>query len=288
MSNSIVSVARNSMSRRSGYMSHSWFERWSFVFAVAILLVAVAWASMPSVFVSGDPFAASAEARLQGPSWQHLFGTDLLGRDVFVRVVHGAGRSLSGAALAVAIGLTVGVVVGLCAGYLGGFAESALMRLVDVLLAVPGLLLAMAIVVAFGFGTLNAAIAVGVGSVATFARLTRSEVLRVREMDYVEAGVGSGSSTLIVMVRHVLPNCALPVLALVALQFGSAILALATLGYLGYGTAPPDPEWGLLIADGRDYMAVAWWLTVLPGLVIVAVVLAAGRVGAGVGKGFVR
>nr|WP_249277200.1 ABC transporter permease [Rhodococcus sp. 06-621-2] len=273
------------MSQRPRVSRHSTFERTTFAAAASVLVLALAWALLPSLFTSGDPLQTGTAARLQAPSAAHLFGTDLLGRDVYTRVVHGAARSLSGAAFAVTIGLVVGVMVGLCAGYLGGIAESALMRLVDVLLAVPGLLLAMAIVVAFGFGTINAAIAVGVGSIATFARLTRSEVLRVREMDYVEAAVGSGSSKFVVMIHHVLPNCARPVLALVALQFGSAILALATLGYLGYGTAPPDPEWGLLIADGRDYMAVAWWLTVLPGLVIVAVVLAAGRLGAGIGKG---
>lgn len=156
------------------------------------------------------------------------------------------------------------------------------MRVVDVLLAIPGLLLALSVIVLLGFGVTNAAIAVGVTSIAVFARLSRSQVVRVRRSDYVEAAFGSGGTFLAVLGRHVLPNSLGAVLALAALQFGSAILQISTLGFLGYGAPPPTPEWGLLIAESRDYVASAWWLTTLPGVVVAAVVLAANRIAAAI------
>ncbi|WP_072804170.1 ABC transporter permease [Rhodococcoides yunnanense] len=248
--------------------------------SAVVLLIGVLWAVAPGVFTDRDPIASDPAQRLLPPSSEHWFGTDLLGRDQYSRVVYGSVHSLTGAALAVAVGLIVGVLLGLWAGYAGAWTESIVMRVVDTLLATPALLLSMAIVVAFGFGTTNAAIAVGVTSIATFTRLMRGEVLAIRGRDYVEAARAVGTRPLAVAVKHVLPNCLVPVLALAALQFGAAILAIATLGFLGFGTPPPTPEWGLLVSDGRDYMAFAWWLTVLPGLVIVAMVLAAGRLSA--------
>ena len=152
------------------------------------------------------------------------------------------------------------------------------MRVVDVLLAIPGLLLSLSVIILLGFGTVNAAIAVGLGSVAAFARLMRAEVARVRRTEYVEAAYGSGGTFVTVLRRHVLPNSLTPIAALAALQFGTAILAISTLGFLGYGAPPPTPEWGLLIAEGRNYVATAWWLTALPGLVVVAVVHSANRI----------
>ena len=140
-------------------------------------------------------------------------------------------------------------------------------------------------IIILGFGTLNAAVAVGVASVASFARLTRSEVVRVRRSDYVEAAFGSGGRFGAVLWRHVLPNSLTSVIAMAALQFGSAILSISTLGFLGYGAPPPTPEWGLLIAEGRNYISTAWWLTTVPGLVVVAVVLAANRISAALTKG---
>ena len=138
-------------------------------------------------------------------------------------------------------------------------------------------LLALSIIILLGFGTTNAAIAVGITSVATFARLSRSEVISVRRTDYVEAAFGSGGTFAAVLRRHILPNSLTPVIALAALQFGTAIIAISTLGFLGYGAPPPTPEWGLLIAEGRTYVGTAWWLTTLPGVVVLLVVLSANR-----------
>ncbi len=248
--------------------------------AWAVIALAALWALAPDWFTHQNPIAGQAGQQLLAPSGAHWLGTDALGRDLWARVVHGAVHSLSGAFLAVAVGLAAGTLIGLLAGAAGGRTEDALMRLVDVLLAVPSLLLSLSIIILLGFGTINAAIAVGVASVAGFARLVRSEVVRVRRSDYVEAAFGSGGRFGAVLWRHVLPNSLTSVVAMAALQFGSAILSISTLGFLGYGAPPPTPEWGLLIAEGRNYIATAWWLTAAPGLVVVAVVLAANRVGA--------
>lgn len=245
----------------------------------------VAFAFVPSLFATHDPLAGQASAALTAPSAEHWFGTDATGRDLFSRVVHGAVHSLGSALVAVGVGLVVGTLIGVLAGSAGRFVDSALMRIVDVLLAVPALLLALSIIILLGFGTTNAAIAVGVTSIAVFARVARSEVVRVRRSDYVEAAFGSGGTFLTVLRRHILPNSLNAVLALAALQFGTAILAISTLGFLGYGAPPPTPEWGLLLAEGRTYLGVAWWLTTLPGLVIVLTVLAANRIGRSLGNG---
>ncbi|WP_203566598.1 ABC transporter permease [Aestuariimicrobium ganziense] len=254
------------------------------VLSVLVLALVITAALRPAVFTSHDPIAGRARDALQAPSAAHWFGTDATGRDLFARVVHGAIHSLGGALVAVAVGLVVGTGIGLLAGSIGGLLDQALMRLVDVLLAVPGLLLALSVIILLGFGTTNAAIAVGITSVAIFARVSRSEVIRVRRSDYVEAAFGSGARFGEVLVRHILPNSLNAVVALAALQFGTAILAISTLGFLGYGAPPPTPEWGLLIAEGRTYVATAWWLTTLPGLVVMAVVLSANRLSHAISK----
>lgn len=242
-----------------------------------IVLVAL-WALFPTLFTAQDALVGTAGQHLKPPSTAHLLGTDGLGRDVFARIVHGASQSLSGAFVAVAVGLFAGTTLGLFAGAKGGRLDTLLMRLADTLLAVPALLVSLSIIILLGFGTVNAAIAVGIASVASFARLVRSEVVRVRRLDYVEAAYGSGGTFADVLRRHILPNALTSVLAFAALQFGTAILAISTLGFLGYGAPPPTPEWGLLIAEGRNYLARAWWLTTAPGVVVVLVVLSANRI----------
>jgi peptide/nickel transport system permease protein len=248
------------------------------VLAGLVLLLVAAWAAAPALFAPGDPIAGVPADRLQAPSAAHWFGTDHLGRDVWTRVVHGASLSLRTTALAVLVGLVVGSVLGLLAGFLRGWVDDVVGRAVDVLLAVPSILLSLAIITALGTGPAKIAVAVGIGAVATFARVMRAEVLRTSTSVYVEAARASGARWWSVLGRHVLPNSSGPVLALVALEFGGAVLAVSALSFLGYGTPPPTPEWGSLISGGRDYLATAWWLTTLPGLVIVAVVLAANRI----------
>ncbi|MGO4616495.1 ABC transporter permease [Nocardia sp. 2YAB30] len=254
------------------------------VVAGAVALLAVGWALTPSVFAGGDPLTGVPAQKFQAPGAEHWFGTDNLGRDLYTRMVHGAGLSLTATLAAVGIALVAGSVLGLLSGAIGGVVDTIVMRVVDVLLSIPALLLSLALVTALGFGTRNVAVAVGVSLVANFARVMRSEVLRVRQVVYVEAAHAAGVRWYTVLARHVLPNSYQPVLALAAVEFGMAVLSVSALSFLGYGAKPPTPEWGSLISEGRNYLATAWWMTTLPGLVIVAVVLAAQRLGRAVGR----
>jgi len=248
------------------------------ILAWLVMATVILWAIAPGLFTGYSGTEGIAGAQRLAPQAGHWLGTDQLGRDVYARIVYGASHSLSGALVAVALGLVFGTALGLAAGASGGLVDAIVMRINDVLLSIPGLLLSLSVIILLGFGTVHAAIAVGVTSVANFARLARAEVVLVRHSDYVEAAYGSGGSFLSVLWRHILPNSLTSVIAFSALQFGSAILAISTLSFLGYGTPPPTPEWGLLIAEGRNYISTAWWLTTFPGVVVVLVVLSANRI----------
>ena len=245
------------------------------VLIVVLVVLASFW---PDLFTSKDPLQGVPSENFRGPSGAHWFGTDELGRDVFSRVVHGAQLSLKATLIAVAVAFVVGSLIGLVAGFVGRWVDDVLMRFVDVLLSIPALFLSLALVTALGYGTVKVAVAVGIASVASFARVTRSEVLRVRQAVFVEASRSCGARWYSVLGRHVLPNAAGPVIVLATLDFGSSILAVSALSFLGYGAPPPAPEWGTLISDGRNYLANAWWLTALPGLAIAATVLATNRI----------
>jgi peptide/nickel transport system permease protein len=256
-----------------------WFaHRPGLVLSLAVILLVVLWAIRPTWFTSQDPIDGVPRERLQGPSLEHLMGTDATGRDLYARVVFGAQYSLRAVLIAMALALIAGAAIGLVSGYVGGIVDNVLMRIIDVLLAVPSLLLSLILITALGFGTLNVSIAVGVGAVATFARVMRAEVIKVRASAYVEAAAKGGVRWWSVLWRHVLPNSWGPLSVLAALEFGGAILAISALNFLGYGAAPPAPEWGALVAEGRNYLATSWWLTTLPGLVVVVVVVSANRI----------
>ncbi|MGW0806789.1 ABC transporter permease [Nonomuraea sp. NPDC002799] len=246
--------------------------------SVLVLLVVLGWTLAPALFAGQSPLEGVTAERLRPPGAEHLFGTDQLGRDLYARVVHGASLSLRAALAAIGVALVAGGALGLLAGFFGGRADAAIMRTLEVALSIPPLLLSLMIISALGFGTLNIAIAVGAVSVAGFARVMRAEVLRVRTAAYVEAAVLSGARWWRILLRYILPSAAGPVLALAALDFGLVVLAVSALSFLGYGQPPPAPEWGALIAGGRDHLATAWWLTTLPGLTVAAVVLAANRI----------
>lgn len=248
------------------------------VLAALVLITVLLWAFVPDLFTSQSPLLGTPADKLAPPSASHWMGTDELGRDEYSRVVHGTALTLQATLIAVLIGLVIGSAIGLFSGCAGGRVDDVLMRIVDVMLSVPSLIIALAIVAALGFGTEHVAIAVGVANVAGFARVMRSEVLRISAATYVEAGRTAGSSWFTVLRRHVLPNTVGPVLVLAALEFGQAVLAVASLSFLGLGAQPPAPEWGELIADGRSYLATSWWLTTLPGLVVALTVLSANRV----------
>ncbi|MFE2999665.1 ABC transporter permease [Nocardia sp. NPDC059246] len=246
--------------------------------ASAVVLLVLAWAVAPAVFAGSDPLHGVPAQKLRGPSAGHWFGTDNLGRDLYARVVHGTGLSVSATVFAVLLGLIAGSLLGLVAGTAGGAVDTAIMRVVDVLLSIPDLLVALAMITVLGLGTRNVAIAVGVSLIARFARVMRGEVLRVRRAPYVEAAFASGVRWHTVLFRHVLRNAYGPVAALAAVDFGVAVLFVASLSFLGYGAVPPTPEWGSLVSDGRGFLATAWWLTTMPGLVIVVLVLSTQRI----------
>ena len=252
----------------------SWAEYLALGF-VAVLIVATVAPQLLAPYSPLDPDEANV---LVAPSLIHPFGTDYLGRDLLSRVIYGTSRTFFGSAVAVLIGLGAGTVLGLLAANFGGWVDAVISRIIDVLLSIPGLLLAMMIVVSLGFGSLNAAVAVGVSSVAMFTRVMRSEVLAVKNLPFVEASHHLGARRLAVLLGHVLPNSYTAVLSLTALQFGNAILWISALSFLGYGAPPPQPEWGLLVSEGRDYIVSSPWLVLLPGLVITLAVVAISKV----------
>ena len=226
-----------------------------------------------------DPFLARPDRSLLPPGAAHPFGTDLIGRDVLSRVVYGARLSLIIGFVSVGISAVVGVMLGLVAGYYGRLADGIIMRLIDMLMAFPGILLALTVVAMLGPGLLNVMIAVGIGGVANYARLVRGSVLAIRQEPYIEAIRSVGASDLRIMLRHVLPNALPPILVLVSMSYGWALLSAAGLSFLGLGAEPPSVEWGSMLNDARGLLRVAPWTAVFPGLAIMSIVLAANLLG---------
>ncbi|MGW4587964.1 ABC transporter permease [Amycolatopsis thermoflava] len=270
MTVSAVSAARPASRRRAAVPP-------TVVLSFAVVAVVLSWALLPGLFTGQDPTAGVPADKFLPPGAGHWFGTDHLGRDLFSRVVHGTATSVGSALIAVGIGVVVGGVIGLVAGFTGGWTDSALARLVDVLLAIPQFLLAVIVVSALGFQTVNAAVATGVSAVAVFARVMRSEVIKTRRAVFVEAAYLQGGSRWHILLRHVLPNASRSVLTLAVLQFGLSILVIAGLAFLGYGDPPPASDWGLLISVGKDY-PLAPWLVYAPALVTIATVLSVNRI----------
>lgn len=269
---------RRSRLRRALGATAPLLRRPGFVLALLVLGFALLAALAPNLLSSYAPYTTAPMDKLTPPNAQHWFGTDELGRDLYSRVVHGASLSVQAASLAVALALAGGLSLGIVAGFAGGRVDAAIMRVVDVLLALPGLLLALAIVTAIGFGTLPVAVAVGAGIVPGFARTARAEVMRVKTLPYVEAARLGGASWTRTLLRHILPNAWGPVAVLATLDFGAAILATAGLSFLGFGAAPPAAEWGTLIANGRHFLITAPWVSLLPGLFVVAVVFSLNHI----------
>jgi peptide/nickel transport system permease protein len=233
------------------------------------VLVSAFW---PSWFSSGGPYDTHPQHAMLAPSLHHPFGTDNYGRDQWTRMLYGSALTIKATLLALVIAIVAGLGLGVVSGFFGGIIDAFLMRILDVLLAIPGLLLALAVVTALGYGTFPVALAIGFGIVPGFARTTRAEVLRVKNLPYIEAARAGGASWSRVLVRHILPNSWGPVAVLAVLDGGVAIIAIASLSFLGFGAAPPAAEWGTLIADGRNYLITSWWLSLLPGLFVAALV----------------
>jgi peptide/nickel transport system permease protein len=247
------------------------------ILSFVVVAFVLSWSLLPGLFTGQDPALGVPANKFRGPSAAHFFGTDHLGRDLFARVVHGTSSSVTSALIAVGIGVVAGGVIGLVAGFVGGWGDTVLARLVDVLLSIPEFLLAVIIVSSLGFETINAAIATGVSAVGVFARVMRSEVLKTRRAVFVEASYLQGGSRWHILLRHVLPNASRSLVALAVLQFGYSILLIAGLAFLGFGDPPPASDWGLLVSVGKDY-PLAPWLVYAPALVMIATVLSVNRI----------
>lgn len=250
--------------------------------AGALLLLLFVMAAIFTPLISPyEPLAQNVAQGLKPPSLDHLLGTDKLGRDIFSRLLYGARISLF-VGVSVVIGSSlVGGLIGLLAGYLGGWADEIMMRVTDVFFAFPALILAMAIAGALGPSLQNALIAIVVVTWPIYARLIRGQVLAVKEREFILAAQALGVPQLQILVRHVLPNSLAPILVQASFDLGSAILSVAGLSFIGFGAQPPTPEWGVMISEGRNYMATQWWLATSPAMAILLVVAGFNLLGDG-------
>lgn len=246
----------------------------SIVLPGIVVAVLLAMAAAPQLFASRPPDAIDTSALLAPPSGEHWFGTDQLGRDIYSRVVHGASYSLPIGLGATALGLGIGLVAGLAAALGPRGVDRVVVRALDILLAFPELLLALLVIAVMGPGPLNTTVAVGLAAAAGYARLIRSQVLRVRLSGYVEAAVALGERPRRIIVGHIVPNVLRPVLVLATVGVGTSLLAASSLSFLGLGVAPPIPEWGAMLADGRNFLSAAPWMSLFPAAMVVVAVVA--------------
>lgn len=228
-----------------------------------------------------DPIEQNMEIMLEGPSWSHPFGTDEFGRDILSRIIHGTQISLMTGFVGVLIAVVIGVALGTISGYFGGLADSLIMRIMDIFMAFPSFLLALAIVSVLGPGMVNVMIAIGIFSVPTFARLSRSSVIAIKDKEYIEAVKAMGGSHFHIIVKHVIPNSIAPIIVLSTMRIATAIITAAGLSFLGMGAQPPTPEWGAMLSTGREYLRVAPHVSTMPGLAIMFLVLGFNMLGDG-------
>ncbi len=254
-------------------------HNWPAVVSILFLLAVAVIAAFPELFRMPDPLVTTPRDAFQGPSSQHIFGTDDLGRDLFSRTMYGARVSLGTAIVVVLAAACIGVPIGLIAGYREGLVDSIVMRVVDVVLAFPAILLAMGLIAVIGTGLLNGALAVTIVSIPAFARLTRASVLQEKTREYVMAAQTIGAATPRLLVRTILPNCLGPLLVQAAFVATWAILLEASLSFLGLGVAPPTPSWGQMLSAGKTYLYRAWWYGFFPGLALTLVVLSLNTLG---------
>ena len=257
------------------------------VIGLVVFILLVLTAIFANWIAPHSPIQQYRDALLVPPSWveggrpEYFLGTDAVGRDILSRLIHGAQYSLLIGAVVVVLALSAGIVIGLIAGYAGGWVDTVLMRIMDLILAFPSLLLALVMVAILGPGLLNMMIAIALVLQPHFVRLTRSAVLGELGKDYVTSARVAGAGHLRLMFKTILPNCLAPLIVQATLSFSSAILDAAALGFLGLGAQPPTPEWGTMLAEARQFILRAWWVVTFPGLAILITVLAINLVGDG-------
>lgn len=248
---------------------------------VAIIATFIVIALLAPIIAPMDPLDIAVQRRLQGPSAEHFLGTDELGRDVLSRIIFGTRISLVVGAASTLFGAIVGVTFGIISGYYGGKTDALIMRFMDVLLAFPGILLALAIVAILGASTTNTVIAVSIFAIPTFARIVRGSVLSVKKLEYIDAIKAMGATDSRIILKHVLPNVISPIIVQATLYVATAIVIAASLSFLGMGTQPPTPEWGTMLSNGREFLRQAPHLTMYPGIMILLVVLGFNLIGDG-------
>ena len=255
------------------------------VFGITVLLAMGGAALLAPQLAPWDPARQMLLKRLRPPAWEarglreHPLGTDHLGRDILSRILYGGRISLAVSLSSVALATTLGVTLGLCAGFFGGRADAIIMRVVDVFLAIPYILLAMGVVFALGPSLLNVILVMGATRWVQFARIVRADVLSIREREFVVGARARGNRALRLLVRHVVPNALTPIIVVATLELAFMIIYESALSFLGLGVQPPTPTWGWMLADGRNYIATAWWLATFPGLAIMLTVLAVNLLG---------
>ena len=259
-----------------------WRRNRLMVLGTAIIFGLLLVAALAPLLATHDPYEQILNDRLLAPSVTHWFGNDSLGRDIYSRVVYGARVTLTIALLVAAISTPLGMLMGIVAGYLGGMVDEILMRLADVFLAFPRLILAIAFAAALGAGVENAIIAIAIAHWPSYARLARAETLNVKNNDYIQAMRVLGAGKARIMAGHILPLTLSSIIVRMSLDMGTIILTAAGLGFLGLGAQPPMPEWGLMVSDGRQFLVDQWWVSTLPGLAILVVVMGFNLPGDGI------
>ncbi|MBM7558037.1 peptide/nickel transport system permease protein [Halanaerobacter jeridensis] len=260
--------------------SSLWKEAWKrllknriAMLGLAIISILLVVAIFAPVLAPYDPLKTNVIQRLKAPSFSHWLGTDDLGRDILSRIIYGSRISIQVGVISVSLALVLGVTLGVLAGYYGGWIDSLVMRLIDIMLAFPSILLAIVIMAILGPQLSNAMIAIGFVNLPRFARIVRSSVLSVKEEEYVSAAQSLGSSDFRIITKHILPNCLAPLTVQSTLSIATAILEAAGLSFLGLGAQPPTPEWGAMLSSGRSAIQVAPWVVAFPGLAIMITVL---------------
>ena len=267
------------------HRARRWWRRFArnrgAVFGLAVFLAIVFMALFAPALAPYDPLAQGVGPANQGPTWAHWAGTDSFGRDMLSRIIYGARIALAVGIVSVVIALIIGVALGLAAGYYGGWADVVIMRVMDGLFAFPIIILAIAMMAVMGFGVKNVIIAVAVGFIAPFARVTRADVLAVKEEPYIEAARLGGVSSLAIIARHVLPNVTAPIIVQAALRVSGAIITEAGLSFLGLGPPPPTPVWGSMIAEGRNFIVMAPHISTIPGVALMVTIVGLNLLGDG-------
>lgn len=277
-------IATSAFQSRIQQMHRSWLKfrtNSSAMFGLFVVLLLIFVAIFAPYIATYDIYSSDLANRLQPPSWQHYFGTDELGRDIYSRLIFGSRITLYIVTLTAVIAAPIGLIVGTTAGYMGGWVDTALMRIVDIFLAFPSLVLALAFAAALGPGLENAVIAISLAAWPPIARLARAETLTIRSSDYVAAIKLQGASTMRIIIHHVVPMCIPSVVIRITLNMASIILTAAGLGFLGLGAQPPSPEWGAMLSSGREFMMTSWWLAAAPGCAILLASLAFNLFGDG-------